>query len=211
VFDTLLLPILLAVANLAGAGMVAPQVVRLHRTRIADGVSAVGAGVGIAMNLWWIFYATTQGLWGLLPVAAGAGVLYVAMAILLIQTRGAAMFAAVGRGHLIGLVPLAALVGWGWRGAGLAIGLLYGAQFAPALVTAIRSPSLFGISTAMWLLAWVEASIWLVYGVDQRDAALTLGGGGGAAVASLILICLAARRPRMTHAEIGEPCIPVAV
>ena len=42
-YEALMLPALLVVANVAGAGMVLPQVVRLARVKTADGVSAVGA------------------------------------------------------------------------------------------------------------------------------------------------------------------------
>ena len=199
--DAIVLPTLLVVANVAGAGMVLPQVLRLRRGGVADGVSAAGAGVGIAMNLWWVGYALGQQLWGLLPVAGGAGLLYVAMAVLLVRLDGGGALRSVARGHTIGLIPLAATVGWGWTGAGLAIGVLYGFQFLPALANAIRSPSLQGISTATWLLAWIEAAIWLVYGIDQADRALVLGGGGGTLAATLILACIAAKaRPaRRAH------------
>ncbi|MGI9611278.1 MAG: hypothetical protein ACR2QO_00095 [Acidimicrobiales bacterium] len=192
-FESLILPTLLVVANVAGAGMVLPQVLRLKRTGVAAGVSAVGAGVGIAMNLWWLAYGIAQGLWGLLPVAGGAFALYLTMAVLLVRIAGRHAVGGIAQGHLMGLIPLAGLIGWGWGAAGLTIGLLYGAQFLPALMTALRSPSLAGVSRSMWLLAWIEAAIWLVYGLQQNDVALTLGGGGGSVVATLILACLATR------------------
>lgn len=192
-FESLILPTLLVVANVAGAGMVLPQVVRLKRTGTAAGVSAVGAGVGIAMNLWWLAYGIAQGLWGLLPVAGGAFALYLAMAVLLVRIAGRQAIGGIAQGHLMGLLPLMSLVGWGWGGAGLTIGLLYGAQFLPALMTAVQSPSLAGVSLSMWVLAWMEAVIWLVYGAQQNDIALVLGGGGGSVVATLILACLAMR------------------
>ena len=190
-YEALVLPTMLVFANVAGAGMVLPQVVRLARVKAADGVSAAGAGVGIAMNLWWVGYALSQQLWGLLPVAVGAGVFYVAMAVLLARLSGAPAVRSVIHGHAIGLLPLVALLIGGWPGAGLAIGLLYGAQFIPAAVAALRSTSVHGVSTSTWLLAWVEAAIWFAYGLNQRDAALVLGGGGGTIAATVILVCLA--------------------
>ena len=203
-FESLILPTLLVVANVAGAGMVLPQVLRLKRTGTAAGVSAAGAGVGIAMNLWWLAYGITQGLWGLLPVAGGAFALYLTMAVLLVRIAGRQAIGGIARGHLMGVLPLMSLVGWGWGAAGLTIGLLYGAQFLPALMTAVRSPSLAGVSLTMWLLAWLEAAIWLVYGVQQDDIALILGGGGGSVVATLILGCLAIR----ASAEVTVPAQP---
>lgn len=212
-FQSVALPILLVVANVTGVGMVVPQVLRLRRLQTTAGVSAVGVGVGIAMNLCWVTYATAQQLWGLLPVAVGGALLYTTVAFLLVTIDGRRILAPLGRGHVISVIPLAGFLGWGWAGAGLAIGLLYGAQFAPALVSAVRSTSLEGISTAMWLMAWVEAAIWLVYGFAEWDHALIFGGGGGTVVASLILARLAwvaAQPVPVPVRSLPEPTMSVA-
>ena len=49
---SVVLPILLVVANVMGAGMIVPQVARLHRVRSVDGLSGIWVGVGVAMNNW---------------------------------------------------------------------------------------------------------------------------------------------------------------
>lgn len=191
-FETIVLPILLGVANAAGVGMIVPQVVRLRRHGSAEGVSAVWIGVGLVMNLWWLAYALALALWGLVPVAVGGAALYATMALQMVRIVGPAVLIPVWRGHAVGLLPLGGLIGGGWAGAGLAIGLLYGAVFAPAVWTAVRSTSLAGVSVTTWVLAWVEAAIWLLYGSTTGDVALVVGGLGGAVMSAIILIRLAA-------------------
>ncbi len=197
-FETLVLPILLGVATVAGAGMIVPQVVRLHRTGLTDGVSPVWVGVGIAMNLWWLAYATALELWGLVPVSVGGITLYATLAVQLRRIEGRSAETAVARGHLIGLLPLAGLVVGGWPGAGLVIGLLYGAVFAPAVLDALRAASVAGVSTATWLLAWIEAAVWVVYGLAEADLTLVFGGTGGTLMATIILVRLLSARATPT-------------
>ena len=70
---------MLVVANIMGAGMIVPQVVRLRRYRNTRGISASWIGVGLAMNLWWVAYGLASGLWGIIPVSAVAFLLYLVM------------------------------------------------------------------------------------------------------------------------------------
>lgn len=190
-FAPIVLTVLLVVANVAGVAMILPQVVRLRRVRTAAGVSNAWVGVGLAMNLWWLAYAAALGLWGLAPVAIGGAALYATMVAQLVGILGPAALAAIGRGHLIGLLPLGGLAADGWTGAGLVIGLLYGAVFAPAVWTALRSRDVAGIAATTWVLAWIEAVIWLAYGWTTGDVALTVGGLGGTVMSSVILLRLA--------------------
>ena len=44
-----------------------PQIVKLWRTRNADGVSATWASLGATSNAAWVAYLTSQGLWLALP------------------------------------------------------------------------------------------------------------------------------------------------
>ncbi len=189
---TAVMPILLIVANVFGAGMILPQVNRLRLARTLDGVSATWVGVGIAMNLWWIAYALPNELWGLLPVSSIAAGLYLVMAWYVVTIAGAAGLRPLMIGLcLFGSVPLIALVVGGLPGAGLAIGLSYGAQFAPAAATAVRAVGTAGISGTTWTMGLVEALIWLLYGVTLRDWALVIGGGGSTLMAAVIVIRLA--------------------
>ena len=204
-FNAIVLPTLLAVATVAGAGMIVPQVARLHRTGATDGVSATWVGVGIVMNLWWLAYATALGRWGLIPVSVGGAVLYGVMAAQLTRLLGPGALRAVGQGHLIGLAPATGLLVGGWPAAGLTIGLLYGAVFAPAVWSAVRSTSVAGVSAVTWFLAWLEAVIWLVYGATTADVALLIGGLGGTAMSSIILVRLAGARAASARRPLAVP------
>jgi uncharacterized protein with PQ loop repeat len=186
------LPILLVVANVLGVGMIVPQVARLHRHRCADGVSGSWIGVGITLNLWWLAYGIHEGLWGLLPVSSGAFLLYSIIAAQLIAIGGWPARQQLLFGSLVlGAGPLPFLLLDGWSAAGAAIGLSYGVQFVPAAASAMRASTVAGVSASTWTMAWIEAAIWLLYGVEVNDRALLFGGGGGLAVASLILVLLA--------------------
>ncbi len=197
---SLVMPVLLIVANVLGTGMIVPQSLRLKRHRDTEGVSSAWVGVGVAMNIWWLAYGLEEHLWGLIPVSAIALGLYSFMAVQLVGTLGRTvarpfLFGALG----LGSVPLPFLVFGNWRAAGVAIGLCYGIQFAPAALASLRSDRLSGISPTTWTMAWAEAVIWLVYGLTIGDWALVVGGTGGTAMATVILFRLAAtgqrRRP----------------
>jgi uncharacterized protein with PQ loop repeat len=187
--STPVLAVLLVVANVLGAGMIVPQVLRLHRVRSADGLSGVWVGVGIAMNGWWTAYGLAESLWGILPVSSTAAVLYAVMAVqyLGLVGRPGTRPVAVGLGG-IALVPLPFLLVGGWPAAGLVVGLTYAVQFVPAAVAAVRAADLSGISPTTWAMAWTEAVIWIVYGLARDDRALLVGGTGGALAATVILV-----------------------
>ncbi len=195
-----LMPFLLVVANVFGAGMILPQARRLRRTGDLEGVSASWIGVGIAMNLWWIAYALPNGLWGLLPVSSVAAILYLAMAVDLLRIAGTSGLRSLVLGlGIFGSIPLLALIVGGLPGVGLAIGLSYGAQFAPATATALRATRTDGISASTWVMGLIEALIWLLYGSTLGDWALIIGGGGSTVMAALIVGRLALDPSRPTH------------
>lgn len=185
---SIVLPVLLAVANVMGAGMIVPQMMRLRRRRVVDGVSGVWVGVGIAMNMWWVAYAIEGTLWGILPVSAAGVFLYSVMAREYVEIVGGRSLPALAVGSLgLGMIPLPFLVLSGWGLAGLAIGFSYGVQFAPAAISAVRARQTAGISPTTWIMAWIEAAIWFTYGFAIDDLALLVGGGGGTLMASIVL------------------------
>ena len=195
----IVLSVMLVVANVMGAGMIVPQVIRLRRYRNTRGISASWIGVGLAMNLWWVGYGLAGGLWGIIPVSAAAFVLYTVIAAQYAGINGVASLRGCAIGFVgLGAVPLPALALGGWATAGVVVGLCYAVQFAPAALTALRAERLDGVSTITWAMAGTEAAIWLVYGLNQGDAALVIGGGGGLTMSALILSRLAFVRP---HAE----------
>ncbi len=85
---------------------------------------------------------------------------------------------------VLGLAPFPFLLAGGWRVAGLAIGLCYGMQLVPAVVAACRSRELDGLAPSTWIMAWIEAVIWLVYGLLVLDPALLAGGASGTIMAA---------------------------
>jgi len=187
-----LITTMLVVANVMGAGMAYPQASRIVRHRSTAGVSGVWAGVSLSMNLWWLAYGVSQRLWGLVPVSLVAAVLYVVIIVAYVRTLGRSALRDVLVGALVlGLVPLPFLVVGGWRVAGLAIGLCYGMQLVPAVVAACRSRDLDGLAPSTWVMAWIEAVIWLGYGWNVGDAALLAGGVSGTLMAAIILARLA--------------------
>ncbi|MFK8023972.1 MAG: hypothetical protein AB8G26_08425 [Ilumatobacter sp.] len=181
--------LMIVVANVMGAGMAYPQASKLIRTGNTDGVSGVWAGVSLTMNIWWLAYGLAQGLWVLVPVSAVAAVLYVAIVVAYARRRGVrTSIGGIALGaFVLGMMPLPFLLVGGWSVAGLAIGLCYGMQLVPAVVSAFRSRELHGVAPSTWIMAWVEAVIWLGYGVIAFDVALLAGGVSGALGSSLIL------------------------
>ena len=201
--STPVLAALLVVANIMGAGMIVPQVVRLHRVRSADGLSGVWVGLGIAMNSWWVAYGLAESLWGILPVSIAAAALYLVMTAQYLGLVGRVGLRPLLVGFLgLAIVPLPFLVVGGWSAAGLVVGLAYAIQFVPAAVAAVRESDLTGISSTTWVMAWIEAVIWVIYGLTSGDRALLIGGTGGAIAAGVILVEVA--RFRLLGPSIGD-------
>ena len=184
----ILLNLLVIVATLLGSWMAFPQARRLARTRRVEGVSAVWIGVSLAINGWWLAYGLVAGVWALVPVSAISLVLYASMAVVYLGTVGRAALRALTLGAFgLGMFPLPFLIIGGWQVAAIAVGLSYGIQLVPAVVSACRTRDLVGVSASTWLIAWVEAGLWLVYGLGVGDVALTLAGIVGMVMSSIIL------------------------
>jgi uncharacterized protein with PQ loop repeat len=184
----ILLNLLVIVATLLGSWMAFPQARRLARTRRVEGVSAVWIGVSLAINGWWLAYGLVAGVWALVPVSAISLVLYASMAVVYLGTVGRGALRALALGVFgLGMFPLPFLIIGGWQIAAIAVGLSYGIQLVPAVVSACRTRDLVGVSASTWLIAWVEAGLWLVYGLGVGDVALTLAGVVGMVMSSIIL------------------------
>lgn len=204
------LTLLLAVATVLGGGMIVPQVLRLRRTRSLAGVSVAWIGLSVTLNGWWVAYGVAGERWGVVPVSVVGLALYLWMARLALGIAGVGTLRGLTAGALLPtIVPAVALAVSGWTAAGLVIGLSYGIQFGPAAWSAVRSERLDGISPTTWIMAWAEAVIWFVYGLDVGDAALVVGGGGGAAMASVILVRLAAHGHRMRRTAVRSAAAEV--
>jgi len=189
----IILNLLVVVATVLGSWMAFPQARRLARTRRVEGVSAVWIGVSLAINGWWLTYGIAADVWALVPVSVVSLMLYTSMAIVYIGTVGRPALPSMAVGFFVlGMIPLPFLVVGGWQLAAVAVGLSYGIQLLPAVVSACRTRDLVGVSASTWLIAWVEAALWLVYGLlGVADIALTLAGIVGVVMASIILARLA--------------------
>ena len=188
----LALNLLVVVATVLGSWMAFPQARRIARTRRVDGVSSTWIGVSLAINGWWLTYGLVVGVWALIPVSVVSLLLYGVMAWCFVRTVGRPALPGMALGVFgLGMVPLPFLVVGGWELAGVAVGLSYGVQLLPAVVASLRTSVLSGVSSATWIIAFVEAALWLVYGLGVGDIALILAGSVGMALASVILARLA--------------------
>ena len=189
----IVLNLIVVVATVIGSAMAFPQARRIARTRHVDGVSATWIGVSLAINGWWLAYGVAADIRALVPVSVISLLLYAVMAHYYLLTVGRRGFGGLALGvFVLGMVPLPFLLVGGWTLAGIAVGLSYGVQLLPAVVAAMRSSSLSGVSSTTWIIASVEATLWLVYGIAVADLAVILGGGVGVVMAGAILVRLAA-------------------
>jgi len=148
--------------------------------------------VSLAINGWWLTYGVVMGVWALVPVSSVSLVLYGVMGWFFARSVGRAAIPGFALGVFgLGMVPLPFLLIGGWEFAGVAVGLSYGVQLLPAVVASLRTRVLSGVSSTTWIIAFVEAALWLVYGLGVSDIALTLAGVVGLLMASVILVRLA--------------------
>ena len=188
----LVLTLIVFVATVLGSWMAFPQARRIARTRRVDGVSSTWIGVSLAINGWWLSYGLIVGVWALVPVSIMSLLLYGVMGWFYVRSVGRPALPGLALGVFgLGMVPLPFLIIGGWELAGVAVGLSYGVQLLPAVVASLRTTSLSGVSSATWIIAFVESALWLVYGLGVGDVALTLAGAVGMALASVILARLA--------------------
>jgi len=189
----LVLNLIVVAASVLGSGMALPQALKLARTQKVDGVSAVWIGVSMAINAWWTVYAIHESVWALIPVSTVSLALYAGMGLIYLRSVGkSSLHGFVVGAFVLGMAPLPVLLTSGWEAAGLAIGLSYGIQLAPAVVSAYRTRALDGVSPGTWIISLVEALLWLAYGAMIADLALLAGGTVGTVMASAILFRLVA-------------------
>jgi uncharacterized protein with PQ loop repeat len=188
----LVLNFIVVVATVIGSAMAFPQARRIARTRQVEGVSATWIGVSLAINGWWLAYGLAAGIWALVPVSVISLLLYGVMAGFYLAATGRRRLGGMAFGvFVLGMVPLPFLLVGGWALAGVAVGLSYGVQLLPAVIASLRTTVLSGVSSTTWIIACVEAALWLAYGLAVADAALIIAGGVGIVMAAVILARLA--------------------
>ncbi len=163
-----------------------PQVMKLWRTRNADGVSTTWASLGMVSNAAWTAYLYSQKLWLALPSTASM-VLFYALTIGLIAWTGRPIARAIMLGSSWAMIlTLVGVIG-GWAGLGVLLGVSFGVQATPSLWTAFRTWAPKGISPGTWQLTLVEGLLWLVYGAAYSDRAIVMFGILSSAASSLMV------------------------
>ena len=184
-----------ALRILAVVGLL-PQVAKLVRTRVPDGVSITWASFGVVTNTTWAAYLASQQLWLALPSVVLVSVAYVAT-FLVLARLGAPSGRAVGLGIAWTAVLAATGLAAGWTALGAVLGFSYIVQVAPGLWVAFRTPHPDGISPATWTIAMVEGALWGYYGWWHGDLPVMLFAviASSASVAMLARYAVTRRRP----------------
>lgn len=207
-----LLMLVLVAANLLGAAMAVPQAWKILRTGTSGGVSLSWAALSATVNAGWGWYGFGVGDLGIVPVSLASVLAYLLIALLVARhrrQRSAIVRATVAA--VAGALSVA-LAGWlaGWPAVGIALGALYAVQLSPAVVSVYRTFDVSGVSVSTWVIGFVEAVLWGVYGLVRLDIGLMALAVGGVFMTGLVLARLAVRRPRRLRHEVQVPGFAVA-
>lgn len=198
--DVSTLTLVVIAANVLGAAMAVPQARKLLRTRRTDGVSVTWAAISATVNAWWGVYGVGVRDYSIVPVSVVSVVSYVVIAIGVVRfspiTLRSLAVPAAGAVGAVSIIPVIALVLDGWVSAGIVLGALYGVQLSPAVFAVYRAVDVSGVALATWVIAFVEAALWGVYGFARTDVGLVTLAATGVVASSLVLVRLLLRRPR---------------
>ena len=196
-------------ANILGAAMAVPQARKLLRTRRTDGVSVTWATVSASVNAWWGVYGVAIDDYSIVPVSVVAVVSYLVIAVGVVHFSPTPaielVLPAFGAVVVVSTIPLVALALDGWATAGVVLGALYGVQLLPAVIAVYRAADVSGVAAATWVIAFVEAALWGVYGYANVDVGLVTLAGTGVTMSSLVLVRLVVRRPRRAGVSLALP------
>lgn len=211
-----LLTLVVVAANVLGVAMAVPQALKLVRTRDRSGLSLTWAAISATVNGGWGVYGIGVGELSIVPVSVVSVMAYLTIAVLVVRLGTGPSWATVapslGVSLSIALLPVVAWAFGGWASAGLVLGALYGVQLSPAVVGVYRAIDVGGVSLATWVIAFVEAGLWGVYGWSNLDAGLLALAATGVVMSSLVLARLFLRRPRRRDASapLGSPAFATA-
>lgn len=158
--------ILGSLATVAFLARLLPQPLRLLRTGVPNGVSAV-AVINIALTeLAWLLYGFVEGLVPVWLVSLPAFPLGM-WTVVLLRDR-------ITRRDLLvsGLWLLAILVGFATGTLAVILGASVVVNYGPQVITVLRGRHLEGLAPATWFLALADASLWGAYGLAVGDPAL---------------------------------------
>lgn len=184
--------LVLVAGTLLTLAMILPQIGRVARRRTAQGVSPTWPVLGTTINGAWTGYLVISAD---LPLAAVTTftmtVTYAVLSALVLRLHPERRRDSIARG-VASLVAIGAIGGaWGWELLGTALGLSYGLQLMPAVVSVYRSTRLEGVSRLTWWTALVEAGCWGFYGYSTGDSAVIIYGLTGIAFTAAICVRLA--------------------
>ena len=159
----------------------APQPLRIWRTRSLEGISATGSGITLATEVGWFIYGVTGGFTVVTITALLAGSLKFWQFALTRPHWSARNL------RLVAAWTLAVALGAATDTLGLVLvgGLLLG--LGPQAVAVIRSPSIAGVSPWRWWLALCSGSLWVAYGLLSGAWAVAATGAMGVGLALLAL------------------------
>jgi uncharacterized protein with PQ loop repeat len=203
-FDTVYVAVVVAI----GVVPLLPQLVRLAHTGDPTGLSLPALLAGLVNYLAWTFYLAGTDSTGLLVGNVLAGVVWVAVTALAVQSLAwstSCLVPVVWALVLLAVVTLAP----GLLGSILGVGSLL--VFVPQAVGAWRVPSLSGVSAASWWLLLAQGLVWF----GESLPGLLVGGlvfGVVCVTASLSVLCaLSVRGPRLAAAATAASGAPDAV
>ncbi|MCX7620144.1 MAG: PQ-loop domain-containing transporter [Acidimicrobiales bacterium] len=146
-----------------------PQPIKLWRTGVPEGLSAMAALNGVISDVGWVLYGFSVALVPVWAVSVASLVPTVATAgLLLVTTRK------VSRPDLIGsaIWLLSVAVAWKLGTLVTVLGLSVVVNHGPQVVAAVRERDLRGISASTYLIALADAGLWGTYGLAVSDPAL---------------------------------------
>jgi uncharacterized protein with PQ loop repeat len=188
---------------LAALGLV-PQVVKLVRTRVPDGVSVTWTVFGMVTNATWAIYLVAQALWLAVPSVVMVTVGYAATFVML-RRLGLPAAPGIRMGALWTATLTATGVVGGWTLLGTVLGFSYAVQVAPGLWVAYRTYRPAGIAPATWALALVEGVLWGYYGWWHADVPIMLFAVTASVASIAMLARFGATRRRLPGEELTAP------
>jgi len=188
------------VGVLAGVAVIvelAPQPLRIWRTRSLAGISVAGSGIVLVNEVGWFIYGATGGYAAIMATSLVAGSLKV-WQFALTRPRWSMRSLRLVAGW-VAAVALGVVTGT--LGVVLVAGLLAG--LGPQALAVVRSPAIGGVSPWRWWLALASGVLWAVYGLMSGAWPVAVTGTVG-----VVLSVLALRRIVATARSLPGPHSP---
>jgi hypothetical protein len=182
-------------ATVLSAGQLIPQLLRAKALSSVVGLSVAWTVVGACLNLGWLGYRWSEGIWLGLISPSVALVLYVMLFAMIAGHRHHNVIAiAVTAIAFASVMVSAVLSGWVAVGAMLAAGSVV--HLWPSLWAAYRSAEPDAISATTWAVGLTQATLWGIYGWGTGDSVHLIYGLATAPTTLAILIRVAYVRIR---------------